>query len=218
MKLIAKLSLSAVLLSATTTVLAYYFLYTPEIRKHPTTTLFIVKNIDKNAEVFVRLKQKALLAKDFAKDNYFNETRCFLIDMRVASGLKRFFVYNLGKDSIEAAGLVTHGTGSDKGVEKLSFSNIPNSNATSLGRYRIGKPYYGQFGLAYKLYGLDETNDKAFERFVVLHGHRCVPNEEVSPLNICESWGCPTIAPAFLKVLKTYIDNSSKPVLLWIYY
>ena len=76
----------------------------------------------------------------------------------------------------------------------------------------------GTFGLAYKLYGLDNTNSKAFDRFVVLHAHSCVPNEDVDPVPICESWGCPTVAPAFLSELKTVIDKSAKPVLLWIYY
>ncbi len=116
------------------------------------------------------------------------------------------------------AGLVAHGSGSDNGGDELHFSDIPNSNCTSLGKYKIGNPYYGKFGLAYKLYGLDETNSKVFDRFVVLHAHPCVPNEEVAPLPICESWGCPTIAPAFLTAIKKYIDNSVQPILLWIYY
>ena len=75
----------------------------------------------------------------------------------------------------------------------------------------------GKFGLAYKLYGLDSTNSKAFERFVVLHAHSCVPNEEIDPEPLCQSWGCPTVSPEFLQELKKYIDASEKPILLWIY-
>jgi hypothetical protein len=218
MKLFIKLSVFTLLTTATASAFAYFFWNKPKFSKHVAGKTFTTKNIDRNDAIFLRLKQKALSIKDFAKDNSYNDTRCFLVDMRVASGSKRFFVYNFQKDSIEAAGLVTHGSGSDKGADGLSFSNRPNSNATSLGRYRVGKPYQGKFGLAYKLYGLDETNNKAFDRFVVLHSHSCVPNGEVAPLRICESWGCPTVAPAFLAVLKKYIDNSSRPMLLCIYY
>ena len=138
--------------------------------------------------------------------------------MRIPSGKKRFFVYNLEKDSVEAAGLVAHGSGSYKGTSELFFSNKPNSNCTSLGKYKIGGSYNGKFGLAFKLYGLDNTNSNAFERFVVLHAHSCVPEEEVNPLPICESWGCPTVSPTFLTTLKEYIDSANKPILLWIYY
>jgi hypothetical protein len=45
-----------------------------------------------------------------------------------------------------------------------------------------------------------------------------VPNEETAPAPICESWGCPTVSPAFLTQLKTYIAKTEKPILLNIYY
>ena len=155
--------------------------------------------------------------KSFIKAKHFNDRICFLIDMHINSGKKRFFVYNLEKDSIEMAGLVTHGSGSGYDESDLYFSNEPGSNCTSLGKYKVGKPYNGQFGLAYKLYGLDATNSKAFERFVVLHAHSCVPATEVYPVPICKSFGCPTVAPSFLQLLRNYIDNSEKPILLNIY-
>ena len=197
--------------------MGYFFWYKPKFTVEKGGYPFAVKKNDNNPAV-LRLKQKAGLLAAYANENNFNTTRCFLVDMKIASGKKRFFVYNLQKDSIEMAGLVAHGSGSDKGTDELFFSNTPNSNCTSLGKYRIGKSYMGTFGLAYKLYGLDNTNSKAFDRFVVLHAHSCVPNEDVDPVPICESWGCPTVAPAFLSELKTVIDKSAKPVLLWIYY
>ncbi len=165
-----------------------------------------------------RLRQKSLLAKEFVKSHAYDNEICFLIDMRVPSGKNRFFVYNLNNDFVEAAGLVTHGSGSDNGSNELLFSNTPNSYCTSLGKYKIGKSYNGRFGLAYKLYGLDTSNSKAFDRFVVLHGHECVPDNEIAPQQICLSQGCPTVAPAFLTQLKTYIDKAAQPVLLLIYH
>lgn len=181
-----------------------------------------VKNnsLDHNsrAETNDRLSAKARQAKQFTADNQFNNSICFLLDMRLHSGKHRFFVYNMDSYSVEMEGLVTHGSGSDNGTDNLTFSNTPNSHCTSLGKYRISKAYNGIFGLAYKLVGLDNTNSKAFDRFIVLHGHDCVPDMEVYPQPICFSLGCPTVSPAFLTRLQTIIDNSDKAILLWIYY
>src|SRR5690606_10981001 len=101
-------------------------------------------------------------------------------------------------------GLVAHGEGNSS-YSKFKFSNKIGSNSTSLGRYKIGESYHGQFGLAYKLYGLDETNSNAFKRYVVLHSHQCVPSEPVAPLPICMSQGCPTVSPEFLYKLDEFL-------------
>ena len=63
---------------------------------------------DKN-EVLSRLKLKAALAKSYIKEHRFNLSHCFLLDMKMPSGKNRFFVYDLKKDSVKIAGLVTHG-------------------------------------------------------------------------------------------------------------
>lgn len=209
-----------IVLMLTFSAFGYFFLFKP-VKHLPVGTRRAAsekKKHDDKAEVLIRLSKKAITAKEYAESHHFNTQRCFLIDMRIPSGEKRFFVYNLDMDSIEVSGLVTHGSGVNNHGNTPSFSNVPNSNCTSLGKYKVGKAYQGRFGLAYKLYGLENTNSKAFERFVVLHSHECVPDNEVSPQVICESWGCPTVAPAFLTRLQTCIDESPKPILLWIYY
>lgn len=210
----------SIILLAVTSAFGYFFWYKPKFGSTAKTNAFTFgpgRNSD-NYETIQRLKQKALLAKGFVREHDYNTTHCFLLDMRLPSGRNRFFVYNLTKDSVEIAGLVTHGSGSENGTEDLAFSNIKNSNCTSIGKYKIGNSYTGSFGLAYKLYGLDKTNSNAFDRFVVLHSHACVPNDEISPLPICVSLGCPTVSPPFLDRLKTYLDNSQQPVLLWVYH
>ena len=219
MKIARKTFVLASGLLLTVSVFGYFFWYKPLLHKSSkSTTVTSAKKLKDKSETILRLNKKALLARDYIEAHDFNEELCFLIDMRIPSGENRFFVYNLQEDSVEIAGLVTHGSGVNNTSNNPVFSNTPNSNCTSLGRYRIGKPYQGKFGLAYKLYGLDKTNSKAFERFVVLHSHACVPNDEVAPQPICESWGCPTVAPAFFKQLQSCLDASDKPVLLWIYY
>jgi L,D-transpeptidase catalytic domain len=208
------------LLLASGAALVFFFLINTAPAKEPGANSISVKRDDSKEKyaAMLRLKQKASNLKTYVERNRYNSKYCFLIDMKLQSGKNRFFVYNLQKDSVEMAGLVTHGSGSGSGRDRLSFSNIPNSNCTSLGKYKVGRSYMGRFGLAYKLHGLDVSNDRAFERFVVLHAHSCVPTREISPQPICESQGCPTVAPAFLTQLKRYIDASPAPVLLSIYY
>jgi len=163
-----------------------------------------------------KMKMQAANARTFASANGYNEVICLLVDMSLASGQTRFFVYDLKKDTIQNSGLVTHGRCNQDWLEGRKYGNTVGCGCTSLGKYKIGRPYNGKFGLAYKLHGLDSTNNKAFERFVVLHSHECVPETEVSN-EICQSDGCPTVAPGFLKYLKPIINSSTKPVLLWIY-
>ncbi len=166
-----------------------------------------------------RLKERASTLESYVKANNYNTEYIFLLDMSLPSGKNRFFVYNLKKDAVENASLVTHGFGSNKydNDDPLEFSNMPDSKKTSLGKYKIGKSYYGRFGLAYKLFGLDPTNDKAYEREIVLHAHARVPDKEPFPGYIIVSSGCPTVSPAFLTTLDKYIKASKKPILLWIY-
>jgi hypothetical protein len=171
-----------------------------------------------NSEVMGRLKEKASVAKNYVDENGFDVSYCFMIDMRLPSGKNRFFVYNLLKDSLEVAGLVTHGKGSESETGSLVFSNAPNSYCTSLGKYKIGNSYNGNFGLSYKLMGMDKTNNRALDRAVVLHSYCGVPKEEVYPAPICVSEGCPAVSPAFFTQLKAYMDESAEPILLWIYY
>ncbi|TMI64418.1 MAG: peptidase [Bacteroidetes bacterium] len=165
---------------------------------------------------FEALKVKVEEAKIFIKNKSYNEQICFLIDMSLPSGQNRFFVYDLKKDTIKNAGVVTHGRCNQNWLEGRKYSNEPGCGCTSLGKYKIANSYYGRFGLAYKLHGLDKTNSNAFKRFVVLHSHECVPETEIKD-DICQSDGCPTVAPGYLQQLKPIIDESTKPVLLWIY-
>ncbi len=164
------------------------------------------------------LDSKARDALSFCQNNSLNTQYCFLIDMRIESGRQRFFVYDMKKNTITKAGLVTHGSCNTSWLKGRKYSNSMGCGCTSLGKYKIGNPYHGRFGLAYKLYGLDVSNSNAYNRFVVLHSMTCIPEQEVYPYPICQSEGCPSVAPTFLKELANIIDASKdKQVLLWIY-
>jgi hypothetical protein len=173
-------------------------------------------NYKAGPDIKQKLADKAVSAKIFVKDKKINEQYCFLIDMDLPSGQKRFFIYDLKADSVLSSGLVTHGNCFENWLEGKRYSNVVGSGCTSLGKYKTGSSYTGKWGYSYKLHGLDSSNNNAFERTVVLHGHRCVSEIEVED-EICQSNGCPTVSPAFLEQLKGIINNSKKPVLLWIY-
>lgn len=216
MKFFMKFTATVLLLLASISALAYFLWYKPKFKTTAAKTRFIPKRDETAKAALLRLKDKAAAVISYAKIHACNAQYCFMVDMKIESGKKRFFVYNLTKDSVELSGLVTHGSGKTSSGN-VQFSNAPNSLCTSLGKYKIGSAYNGKFGLAFKLYGLDKSNSNAFDRFVVLHSHACVPDEETAPFPICESWGCPTVAPAFLTQLKTYIDKAEQPILLNIY-
>jgi hypothetical protein len=164
-----------------------------------------------------KINSKGSEVKLFVKERNYNQSICFLVDMSLNSGSHRFFVFDLVKDSIIDAGLVTHGRCNKTWLNGRKYGNEIGCGCTSLGKYKIGNAYQGRFGLAYKLHGLDATNSNAYKRFVVLHAHECVPNQAVDPAPICQSDGCPTVSPDFLQKIAGLINQSKKPVLLWIF-
>lgn len=165
----------------------------------------------------IRIVQQAALTKQFLAGKSFNKKYCFLVDMQLPSGRNRFFVYDLVKDSVVMAGLVAHGSCGNSFRINPKFSNTCQSCCTALGKYRVGGKYQGQFGTAYKLYGLDSSNSNTYKRNIVLHAYSCVPENETDPYPVCNSSGCPMVAPGFLKQLQSLIDKNPQPVILWIF-
>lgn len=163
-----------------------------------------------------KLSRKVKELREYARRNGYNTHYACFIDFGVFSGNKRFVFFDLEKNKPVSEALVCHGQGPDYRMETVPFSNEPGSLCSSPGKYRIGGKYSGRFGTAYKLHGLDASNSRAFERFVVLHAHSCVPLAETRD-GICRSDGCPTLNPRYFASIQPYLDRSRKPVLLWIY-
>jgi hypothetical protein len=91
-----------------------------------------------------------------------------VVDFSRPSFLKRMVVIDLQTDR-RSAYRVAHGKNSGTTLAR-SFSNIPESNMSSLGLFRIGQAYYGDHGLALRLDGLDSLkNSNAGMRDIVLH-------------------------------------------------
>jgi hypothetical protein len=120
------------------------------------------------------------------------------------------------KQTVVKSGLVTHGDCNTRYLSQVEYSNKPGCGCSSYGKYRVGGLYRGIFGDSYKLYGLDSSNSNAYNRYIVMHSHKCVPDTEIFPNQICNSQGCTTVSPDFLKELKDLIAKKKRPVLLWV--
>jgi hypothetical protein len=116
-----------------------------------------------------------------------------------------------------ASGLAAHGSCNTAFLEQAKFSNAPGCGCSAIGKYKIGYSYKGRFGKAYKLFGLDNTNSKSFDRNIVLHAYKCIPDKEIYPQPVCNSLGCPMVSYEFLETAAAFIDESKKPLLLWIF-
>ena len=93
-----------------------------------------------------------------------------IADFGLRSSEERFHFVNLDRQEVTSY-LVSHGTGSDPEHDGWlnRFSNVHGSNATSRGAYITWEWYTGRYGTSVRLGGLDETNDNAFPRAIVMH-------------------------------------------------
>jgi hypothetical protein len=161
-----------------------------------------------------------ILAKkinNYAAENGFSTEYCFLVDMSIPSGRKRFFVYDLEKNSVVYSGLVAHGSCNETFLSHARFSNAPKCGCSSLGKYKVGEFYRGKYGKSFRLYGLDNSNSNAYSRAVVIHGYDCVPDQEIYPMVLCNSLGCVMVSYNFFDRLSHLIEKSQKPIVLWVY-
>ncbi|AKQ47720.1 hypothetical protein TH63_13635 [Rufibacter radiotolerans] len=142
----------------------------------------------------------------------YNQDVAFYADLTLPANEYRFFVLDLKEGKVLDKGLCLNGREDNEG--NVIYSNTPDSNCSSKGVAEISYRYNGSFGKAYKLRGLEESNNNMFRRAIVLHAWSGVPDEPVKEEPI-QSQGCPTVNPAFLEKLSGYIDNSNKPILLY---
>ena len=129
-----------------------------------------------------------------------------VIDYSVRSRDKRLWVIDVERGAVLAHELVAHGrnTGEDHAER---FSNQPGSLQSSLGTFLTGTAYYGKHGLSLRLRGLQETNDRAEARAIVVHGADYVSAGMVEQLGrLGRSQGCPALsllaAPRVIRLIQ----------------
>ncbi len=93
-----------------------------------------------------------------------------IADYGVHSAQRRFYFVNLERQEVKAYH-VSHGSGSDPDHDGWlnNYSNVEGSNATSRGAYVTWEWYQGRYGTSVRLGGLDQSNDAALRRYIVMH-------------------------------------------------
>ena len=137
-------------------------------------------------------------------------------DLRMHSDHERFCVVNM----------VTHHTYlcsyAASGIESYEFPNPqfsyrPGSHESEMGLYKTLYPFYGVFGYALKLQGLQRgINDNAFRRAIELHAASYASSDYIEDWGQAGyTWGCigldPDKEPLAVKLLKhgklVYLDD-----------
>src|SRR6476659_3444222 len=107
MKIFLRFLLGFLLISIALLAFAFFFWYRPKFQS--ATHRAYSAGVGTSSDEFSLLQAKAVLLKQFALSHRFNASVCFLVDMNIASGKNRLFVYDMEKDSVVLAGLVAHG-------------------------------------------------------------------------------------------------------------
>lgn len=152
--------------------------------------------LDLNSEKEFKVRaDERLVTKEIANKNY-----AVIIDFTKPSSSRRLYLLNLNTGAVEKY-YVAHGVNSgDDDAEK--FSNIPDSRKSSLGLYLTGGSYVGKHGESLYLYGLEKSNDRAFERAIVMHGASYVSMDFLDKYGrMGRSWGCPAVSQQIIKKL-----------------
>ena len=145
-----------------------------------------------------------------SKDNIIS-----IVDFSQPSSRKRLFVIDLNNLRVLYNTYVAHGVNSGKEYAN-QFSNIPESNKSSLGFYETKNTYLGGNGYSLRLSGLEKgINDNAERRDIVIHGAGYVDESLIrSQGYIGRSWGCPALPE---KLHKPIIDKIKNGSCLFIY-
>ncbi|PRY99950.1 L,D-transpeptidase-like protein [Marinilabilia salmonicolor] len=145
-----------------------------------------------------------------------NKRYLTLIDFSLSSTQKRLWVIDCDSLKIVQHTLVAHGknTGENKAER---FSNVPQSNMSSLGFFIAGETYYGKHGFSLRLDGVEPgINDKARERAIVIHAAEYATMQFVNKHGrLGRSFGCPALPPEKNKTIIQSIKNKS---CVFIYY
>lgn len=144
------------------------------------------------------------------EDGTINNTQYLtIVDLSQSSRMKRFYLLDVENMKLVINTFVAHGKNS--GLDKAQqFSNLPNSEESSLGFYVTKSTYRGKHGLSLKLSGLEDGfNDNAESRGIVVHGASYVNAARANSNYMGRSQGCPALPEKeYAKVIQLIKDGS----------
>lgn len=151
---------------------------------------------------FQNLKQNGLVAP--------GKAILTVIDFTKPSREKRMWVIDLNQKKVLFNTLVSHGKNTGN-VKAEKFSNVPNSNMSSLGFYVTDKTYYGKHGLSLKLQGMDKGfNTNAMKRAIVVHGADYATENFIKQYGrLGRSLGCPALPSEISKEVINVIKDET---------
>ena len=167
-----------------------------------------------NPSVFALAIEAA--SKAVARGDVANPRTLTIIDFSKPSTTERMWVYDLRGRTLLFEEMVSHGRGSGLATA-TKFSNVPESNRSSLGLFVTAESYVGKNGYSLRLDGLEAgINDRARERAIVIHGAPYVnPAAAKAQGYLGRSLGCPAVRPA---VTRELIDTVKEGSLVFAYY
>ncbi|BAK68523.1 hypothetical protein SLG_38480 [Sphingobium sp. SYK-6] len=120
---------------------------------------------------WTKLLERARQALDQHEDVIRHRDRLVLVDFSLPSATPRMMLVDLTRGRRQLL-RVSHGRGSDPAHSGWlrSFSNVSGSNASSRGAYITAATYQGKHGRSQRLVGLEESNNNAEARAIVIHG------------------------------------------------
>ena len=150
---------------------------------------------------FIYMKETGALA---------NEQIISIVDFSKPSSEKRLFIIDLKNYKVLFNTYVAHGMQSGKEFAN-QFSNMPESNKSSLGFYETLGTYIGGNGYSLKLQGMEQgINDNANRRAIVIHGADYVDERLIhSQGYIGRSWGCPALPQRLTKSIINIIKDGT---------
>jgi hypothetical protein len=162
--------------------------------------------LDPDNIVPTELLKEAVAYYDANIEKIENQRVLGVIDYKQHNSKERFYIIDMESGRVESY-LTAHGKNSDPDFDgyATNFSNVPDSNTTSLGFFLTAETYYGKNGYSLRLDGLSRTNSNARERAIVIHGA-----DYVSPgPKIGRSYGCPAVEMRYHKDLIDQIKGGA---------
>ena len=163
-------------------------------------------HLDPDQIIPSNLLNEAVAYYDANLDRIKNQRVMGIIDYKQHNSKERYYIVDMESGRVETY-LTAHGKNSDPDFDGYAtkFSNVPDSNTTSLGFFLTAETYYGSNGYSLRLDGLSRTNSNARARAIVIHGA-----EYVNPgPKIGRSYGCPAVEMRYHQDLIDQIKGGS---------
>lgn len=143
-------------------------------------------------------------------DRVQRQDRLYIVDFQAHSSAARLFRLDLATGKATAF-RTAHGRGSDPAHTGYAqrFSNVPESNASSVGAYlTAGMSSGAKHGPNVLLDGLDPTNSEVRDRAIIVHGaDYCEPAYLAANGKLGRSFGCFAVSQADLRTLRPDMDG-----------